>query len=115
MYEAGSAAGNKPIGADWRGLENHPAADCDWNDAAPYCRWAGRRLPGEVEWEKAVRGTDGRGCPRGINPRTAIRRISPTRTSTWIGRMCKSTTGTGSHPRRASPYGALDKAGNVWE
>ena len=93
------------------GKGDHPVVCVSWQDAANYCAWAGRRLPAEAEWEKAARGTDGRKYPWGNASPECAKANYRGKEGGCVG----GTAAVGSYPAGASPYGALDMAGNVWE
>jgi len=87
-----------------------PAAEITWDEAKRYAQWAGKSLPTEAQWEKAARGSDGRIYPWGNSP--------PTAEYGHFGPMFNQPAlyvPVGSHPKGASPYGALDLLGNQYE
>jgi formylglycine-generating enzyme required for sulfatase activity len=87
----------------------HPMVAMTWDQAVAFCAHLDRRLPSEVEWEKAARGDDGRTFPWG----DADADCTLANTAGCVGGDDDLPVGT--LPAGASPYGALDMAGNVWE
>ncbi len=109
-----SKTGHVPL--DWdrlsRNRPTHPVVGVDWFDAWAYAAWRGKRLPTDMEWEKAARGTDGRNYPWGNSWKDGLCNAPPAMSSVSPP---KGTTPVGSFPPSNSPFGCMDMAGNARE
>ncbi|HEX4404725.1 MAG TPA: SUMF1/EgtB/PvdO family nonheme iron enzyme [Polyangia bacterium] len=93
---------------------DHPINCVDQGQAIAYCKFVDERLPREEEWEYAAHGSDDRTYPWKDGP--------PGGQLCWNGEgndegkdHRAGTCPVGDYPAGASPFGALDMAGNVWE
>lgn len=115
-----------------KGCEKHPVVLVSWEDAQAFCKWAGKNLPTEQQWEKAARGIDGRRWPWGNswNRKNCNSASFWAERDLWDDKQWNSwwgneyskklsgqvmTTIPGKFTESVSPYVCIDSAGNVWE
>ena len=108
----------KGPGSDLKGKDNYPVVHVSWDDAQAYCKWAGKQLPTEAQWECAARG----GLQTKYNWGDEDIEKGEPKANTWQG-VFPSTNTKWDHFEGLAPiksfapngYGLYDMAGNVWE
>lgn len=106
------------------GQEQYPVVYVSYEDARAYARWAGKRLPTEIEWQYAAQTSDGREWP--WSKEADIRREQQVITNTLTvsklqvdSTLCNAGNGrlypVGAYPEGANPHGLEDLVGCVWQ
>ncbi len=106
------------------GQENFPVIYISYEDAKAYAKWAGKRLPSEMEWQYAAQTPDLREWPwsKKNNVQREQKVITNTLTVSKLqvdSELCNTGTGSlypvGSYPKGANPFGLEDLVGCVWQ
>lgn len=110
-----------PMGKDnAKALDNHPVKQVSWNDAMVYCKWAGKTLPSELQWEHATRNARNDTTLYPWGNELIVNKYY--KANCWQGTFptmnlmndgFRFTSPVGFYGR--SPLGLVDLTGNVWE